>query len=77
MEHIQERARLWLADRGIKGKVIAQRLYEDRYVVVLDSGHKIDIPLDDMVEQEAMPTPEPPPVKPKRKPRRRRSKANG
>ena len=65
----QAKARRWLVDHGILGKVISQRQYPDRFVVVLESGPKIDIPLAAL---DAIDTPEPIPVKPKRKRRRRR-----
>lgn len=73
----QQLARQWLDLYGVPGEVIAQRQYTDRFVVVLDSGPKIDIPLAalDAIDISA-PAPEPPPAKPKRK-RRRRRKANG
>jgi hypothetical protein len=68
----QQLARRWLDDNGLSGKVIAQRQYPDRFVVVLDSGQKVDIPLADLA---AMNIPEPAPpalalAKPKRKRRR-------
>ena len=72
----QHLARRWLDDNGLSGKIIAQRQYPDRFVVVLDSGVKVGIPLTDL-DAIDVPEPAPPaPVKPKRK-RRSRSKANG
>jgi hypothetical protein len=65
----------WLANHGLRGEIIAQRTYADRYVVVLDSGPKVSIPLPDL---EALDVPEPdvtaPIPEPPRRKRRRRTK---
>lgn len=74
-------ARVWLDEHGPAGQMIAQRERGDQYVVVLDTGPKIHIPLSvldalDIPDPEAtVPTPEPPPA-PKRK-RRSRRKTDG
>jgi hypothetical protein len=67
-------AGVWLAENGLRGEIIAQREYADRYVVVLDTGPKVDIPLAVL---DALDVPDPeataPIPAPKRK-RRRRTK---
>jgi hypothetical protein len=67
----------WLTNHRLRGKIIAQRAYDDRYVVVLDSGPKVNIPLSAL---DALDVPEPdvtapiPEPAPRRRRRRRKAK---
>lgn len=73
MENIEERAILWLMDHGIRGKIISRRLHDGVFTVVVETGPKISIPLNELAvfdvpdPERPSPVPEPlPPPKPKR-----------